>query len=84
MIIKVLGSGCPKCQQLAHNAELALKQLGLAAPVQKVQDIREIAKFRVMFTPALVVNDEVKSSGRIPEVSEIVSWLSTAAGQESA
>ena len=83
MTIKVLGAGCPKCQQLAHNAELALKQLGLPAQVQKVQDMKEIAKFKVLFTPALVIDDAVKCAGRVADVPEIVSWLTTAAGQQA-
>jgi small redox-active disulfide protein 2 len=83
MTIQVLGTGCPKCKQLTHNAQLALQQLGINAQVEKVESMQEIVKFKVMFTPALVVNGAVECAGRVPEVAEIVSWLATAAEQQA-
>ncbi len=65
MKIKVLGPGCAKCKQLTANAEKAVAELGLGVPVEKVEDIREIMKFRVLSTPALVVDGTVKSLGRV-------------------
>jgi len=82
MRIQILGTGCPKCKELTRNAEEAVRQLGVEATVEKVENVAEIAKFKVMFTPALVVDGEVKAAGRIPPVAEIVSMLAGATGQQ--
>ena len=84
MMIKILGTGCPKCKKLYAEAEKAIAAAGVVATIEKVEKIDEIMQYRVMMTPALVVNDEVKASGRIPATSEIVSWLMTAAANERA
>ena len=70
MKIQVLGTGCAKCKQLTANAEKAVAALGLATPVEKVEDLREIMKYGVMTTPALVVDGKVRSAGKVltPEV----------------
>jgi len=65
MKIQVLGTGCAKCKQLTANAEKAVADLGLGVSVEKVEDIREIMKFRVMSTPALVVDGAVRSAGKV-------------------
>jgi small redox-active disulfide protein 2 len=65
MRIQVLGTGCAKCKQLTANAEKAVAELGLAVPVEKVEDIREIMKFSVMSTPTLVVDGKVKATGKV-------------------
>ncbi len=65
MRIQVLGTGCAKCKQLTANAEKAVAELGVQATVEKVEDLREIMKFRVLSTPALVVDGTVKSLGRV-------------------
>lgn len=71
MNIKILGSGCPNCKKLEANVKKACEQLGIDAPVEKVQDYADIATYGVMSTPALVVNEEVRVCGRVPEVEEI-------------
>jgi small redox-active disulfide protein 2 len=63
--IQILGTGCAKCQQLAANAERAAKDLGLEYSIEKITDIERIAGFGVMLTPALAVDGEVKSFGRL-------------------
>lgn len=83
MKIQVLGTGCAKCKKLYSEAETAIEASGLPAQLEKVQTIEEIMAYGVMMTPAVVVNGEVKSSGRIPSVSEIASWLTTAAAKGS-
>jgi len=83
VVIKVLGTGCPKCKQLTHNAEQALKQLGVEGNVEKIENVAEIAKFKVLFTPALVVDGAMKCAGRVPEVGEIVPWLADASAKAS-
>jgi small redox-active disulfide protein 2 len=65
MNIQILGSGCPKCKTLAANAEKAVTELGIAAEITKVTEIKDIMSFGVMQTPALVVDGVVKSSGRL-------------------
>ena len=79
MKIQILGMGCPKCRKTAANAEEAIKKLGIEAEIEKVEKIDEITKFGVMMTPALAVDGEVKCSGRIPGVNEILTWLTKAA-----
>lgn len=75
MKIQVLGTGCPKCEKLAEIVEGVAKDAGVKAEVIKVTDITEIMSFGVMMTPALVVNGEVKSTGRLPRPDEIKEWL---------
>ncbi len=65
MKIQVLGTGCAKCKQLTANTEQALRELGITAEVEKVEDIREIRKFNVMSTPALVIDGKVRSTGKV-------------------
>ena len=75
MEIKVLGSGCPRCQLTEKNVKDALTEKGVDAKVDKVTNLLEIAKYGVFGTPAVVVDGEVKSVGKIPEKEEIKSWL---------
>jgi small redox-active disulfide protein 2 len=81
MDVKVLGTGCAKCKKLFAEAEKAVAASGVQASLSKVEKIDDIMKFGVMVTPALVVDGEVKCSGRIPQVPEIVTWLTTAAAK---
>jgi len=71
MRIQVLGPGCRKCELLARHAEEAIAHLGLEATVEKVTDVREIAGFGVMTTPALVVDGAVRLVGRVSSAHEI-------------
>jgi small redox-active disulfide protein 2 len=73
--IQVLGTGCAKCKQLTANAEKAVVELGLGVPVEKVEDIREIMKFSVMTTPALVVDGKVKSAGKVLSPEAVKEFL---------
>ncbi len=78
MNVKVLGPGCAKCKKLYAEVEKAVTQSGLPASLEKVEKIDEIMKYGVITTPALVIDGEVKCSGRIASVPEIVAWLTTA------
>jgi small redox-active disulfide protein 2 len=69
--IQILGTGCPKCKTLMANAEAAVKALGIEAQVEKVEKIVDIMKFNVMVTPALVVDGQVKSAGKVLSADEI-------------
>lgn len=75
MKIQVLGTGCPKCQKLAENAEAAAEALGLDYQLVKVADIGDIMEFGVMLTPALAVDGEVKVAGKVPGVEEMKALL---------
>lgn len=76
MIVKVLGTGCPKCKKLEANAIAAIAELGIDATVEKVTDLDKIMDFGVMMTPALVIADKVVASGKILAVSDIKALLS--------
>jgi len=75
--IEILGIGCPKCKMLTANVENAVKELGIQAEIVKVADINKITDYGVMMTPALVVNGEVKSSGKLLSVEQIKEILSS-------
>lgn len=73
--IQILGTGCPKCKKLTGNAEAAAKELGIEYQLEKVTDINEIMKFGVMMTPALVVDGQVKSAGKVMSAEDIKKFL---------
>ena len=73
--IQILGTGCPKCKLLTANAEQAVKELGLEAVVEKVDKIQDIIKFGVMITPALAVDGQVKSAGKVLRADDIKKFL---------
>ena len=73
--IEVIGTGCAKCHQLEKNVLETVKELGLTAEVVKVSDIAEIMKRGIIFTPALMVDGELKVSGRVPSVKELSEML---------
>ena len=75
MIIKILGTGCSNCKRLEANAREAVKQLGVEATVEKVEDIQAIMTYGVMSTPALVVDEAVKVVGRVPSVADLKKLL---------
>jgi len=79
MVIKILGSGCRNCMVLAENAKAAVAELGLDCAVEKVTDFAEIAKYGIMSTPGLVVDEKVVSSGRVLKPGEIARILEGAA-----
>lgn len=73
--VKVLGSGCQKCNQLEENTKAALLQLGITAEIEHVTDFGQIAAYGVMRTPALVVNEKVILFGRVAKANEIAGLL---------
>jgi small redox-active disulfide protein 2 len=77
MKIEVAGPGCPRCKATEKNVNEALKQLGIDTEVTHIYDMGEIIKRRVMFTPALIVDGQIRTSGKIPTVDEIKRILST-------
>jgi small redox-active disulfide protein 2 len=75
MEIKVLGPGCPKCGQTEKIVKEAVAEAGVEATVEKITDVMQIMTYRVMSTPAVVVDGQVKSAGKVPKKEEIMSWL---------
>ena len=73
--IEVLGTGCAKCNRLYANAEQAVKDMGIEAEVVKVDSIDAIAESGVMMTPALIIDGEIVTEGRVPDVNEIKSLI---------
>lgn len=78
MKIQILGTGCPKCKKLAELAEKALLENGFEFELEKVTDVFQIMKFKVMSTPALAIDGKVKFSGRIPAPEEIIKFAQDA------
>jgi small redox-active disulfide protein 2 len=75
MDIKVLGPGCPKCQQTEKVVKEALAEAGVNANVEKIKDTLKIAEYGVFGTPSVVVDGEVKSVGKIPTKEEVKKWI---------
>jgi small redox-active disulfide protein 2 len=75
MKIQILGSGCAKCEQLAANAAEAIARAGGEAEVEKVTDPNRIAQMGVMLTPALAIDGQVKSVGKVLSADEIAAFL---------
>ncbi|MBU4373564.1 MAG: TM0996/MTH895 family glutaredoxin-like protein [Euryarchaeota archaeon] len=75
MKIEVLGPGCAKCDRLEKKVKKVINELGLKDEVIKVKDITKIMEYDIIMTPALVIDGEVKSAGRIPAKDEIKKWI---------
>lgn len=75
MIVKVLGIGCGSCKKLEQNVDEAVKELGIDVEVQKVEDIQKIMTYGTMSIPALVVDDNVVSAGKVLSVNEVKELL---------
>ena len=75
MEIKILGTGCSKCDKLEKNIEIALKELNIHINVIKVENLAEIVSYGVMSTPGLVIDGEVKAIGKVPNVKDLKKML---------
>jgi small redox-active disulfide protein 2 len=73
--IEVLGTGCMKCKRLLKNVEKAVKETGTEAEIVKIEDINAIMDRGVMLTPGLIIDGELKVSGRVADVKEISALL---------
>lgn len=74
-IIKILGTGCPKCQSMTSVVKDVVSENNIDATIEKVEDIMEIMKFNVMTTPALVIDDVITIKGRVPSKDEVLALL---------
>lgn len=75
MEIKVLGPGCPKCKKTEEVIREAVAESGVEARVVKVTDMLDIARHGVFGTPAVIVDGQVKSVGKVPEKKNVLSWI---------
>ncbi|MBT3250848.1 MAG: thioredoxin family protein [Candidatus Marinimicrobia bacterium] len=75
MIIKILGVGCQKCKNLDKLMLTIRDRYNLKYEVQKVTELDDIMEYGILMTPGLVINEEVKSVGKIPKEKEILKWL---------
>ncbi len=76
--IKILGSGCANCKKLEAVAREAAQNLNRQAEFEKITDMGKMMAYDILSTPALVINEKVVSSGKIPTVADIQSWISAA------
>ncbi len=76
--IKVLGPGCSNCVKVAQLAQQAVDTLGVEVQIEKVTAMPEIAKYRILATPGLVINEKVVCAGRIPTAAEVTTWVTNA------
>ncbi len=79
MEIKILGTSCAKCKRLEQIAREAAAESGASPVITKVQDVEAIMAYPIASTPALVIDEVVKSAGRLPRKEEIVYWIKEAA-----
>jgi len=75
MNIKILGTGCAKCNKLEELAKKAVAELNVEAVVEKVKELDKIMDYGVMMTPGLVINEQVKIAGKIPSIEQIKTWI---------
>lgn len=74
-VIKILGTGCPKCQSMTGVVKDVVSENDIDATIEKVEDIMEIMKFNIMSTPALVIDDLITIKGRVPSKDEVLALL---------
>ncbi len=74
-VIKILGTGCPKCQSMTGVVKNVISENNIDATIEKVEDILEIMKFNVMTTPALVIDEVITIKGRVPSKKEVLALL---------
>ena len=79
MNIKILGTGCSKCEKLEKLAKQAAIELNVSATFEKIKQLDEILKYGIAFTPGLVINGDVKSAGKIPSLEQIKTWINEVA-----
>ena len=73
--IKVVGSGCAKCNELAYKCQGIIDKNNIDAEIEKVTDLNKFAELGIFMTPGLIINDEVKSSGKMPDQASLEKWL---------
>ena len=75
MEIKVLGPGCAKCNKTEKLVQEVIREIGVDASVEKITDMMQIASYGIFGTPSVIVDGEVKCTGKVPKKSDIKTWL---------
>ena len=75
MTIRILGTGCAKCNTLESLVRQAITDLAMPANIEKVKDLNQITNYGVIMTPGLVINEQVKSAGKLPSLDQIKIWI---------
>ncbi|MGB9721505.1 MAG: thioredoxin family protein [bacterium] len=75
LVIKILGPGCPACEQLEKDVRTVVQELNIAADIQHIRDLKEISKYGIVATPGLVISKKLVSTGRVPHKSQIKEWI---------
>jgi small redox-active disulfide protein 2 len=82
MKVKILGTGCAKCQQLEKTTKEVVKELGIDAAIEEVKDINKITEYPILTTPGLVINEELVCAGRVPTKAELTDLIANALTKE--
>ena len=82
MKIKILGTGCARCQQLEKTAKEVVRELGIDAMVEEVKDIKKIMEYPILTAPGLVIDEKLVCSGRVPTKAEVTTFITTALAKE--
>ncbi len=82
MEIKILGTGCAKCQQLENTTRAVLRELGMDVDFEYVKDIKKIMEYPILATPGLVINEELVVAGRVPDKAEVTRLIVNALDKE--
>jgi len=78
VIIKVLGPGCAKCHQLEQTTQEVVRELGINAEIEYINDIKRIMEYPLLTTPGLVIDEKLVCSGRVPSRAEVTSYITNA------
>jgi small redox-active disulfide protein 2 len=82
MKVKILGTGCAKCQQLEKTTKEVVKELGIDVAIEEVKDINKITEYPILTTPGLVINEELVCAGRVPTKAELTHLIANALTKE--
>ena len=82
MKIKVLGQGCARCHQLEQTTREVVKELGVAAEIEEIKDVKKIMEYPILTTPGLVIDEKLVCSGRVPSKAEVTTFITTALDKE--
>jgi len=82
MKIKILGTGCARCQQLEKTTKEVVKELGVDATIEEVKDMMKIVQYPILTTPGLVINEELVCAGRVPTKAEVTQLIGNAVTKE--
>ena len=82
MNIKILGPGCARCHQLEKTTRAVVKELGIDASIEEIKDMMKIVQYPILTTPALVINEELVCSGRVPTRAEVAQLITNALTKE--